>query len=122
MYLQPKLMKSMGFHHFDNWAATFGEATTGLEMKPDGSGFRMNTRFNKFVNIPEMMAIWANVLDLKTIEQLELPASSTIFPGPQIVKTEACPSLKAYVATLAKRANAIKSGTVNPSDDNMLVI
>ncbi|MBS1807486.1 MAG: N-6 DNA methylase [Acidobacteria bacterium] len=122
MYLQPDLMKQLGFHHFDNWAASFAEATTSLEMKPDGSGYRMNTRFNKFINVPEMMAIWGNVLDLKTVEELELPASTIPFAGPQIIETDASPELKEYVKQLGRRADLIRSGAVDPKDDNMLVI
>lgn len=122
MYLQPDLMKSLGFHHFDNWASTFGEATTSLEMKPDGSGYRLNTRFNKFINIQEMMALWGNTLDLKTVEELDLPASTIPFTGPQIIQTNADEHLKEYVKKLGERADRIRSGSVDPTVDNMLVV
>ena len=68
-YLQLDLLQELGLDHFDAWAQAFAETTTGVEMKPDGSGFRLHTRFNKFVNLPELSRLWRQCLDVRTAEQ-----------------------------------------------------
>ena len=121
-FLQLDYLKEMGFEHFDAWVQMFAETTQSLEMKPDGSGFRMNTRFNKFTNLPELAALWRQVLDVKTAEQLNLPRPGIIGGGPQVISIPASEELKTFVQGLAERVEKIKSRRVAPEVDNMLKI
>jgi N12 class adenine-specific DNA methylase len=121
-YLQPQRLQELGLEQFDAWAATFGESVTALEIAPDGSGYRMHTRFARFINVPELMAIFGEVADIQTAEMLNLPVPKLRGGKPDVV---ACPSsepLKAFVQTLVDRAAAIRLGTVKPTEDNMLAI
>ena len=121
-FLQLDHVAAMGFEHFDAWVQMFAETTQSLEMKPDGSGFRMNTRFNKFTNLPELAALWRQVLDVKTAEQLNLPRPNIIGGGPQVISIPASEELKTFVQGLAERVEKIKSRRVAPEVDNMLKI
>ena len=121
-FLQLDLLEEMGLAHFDAWVQMFAETTQSLEMKPDGSGFRMNTRFNKFTNLPELAALWRQVLDVKTPEQLNLPRPKIIGGGPQVISVPASEELKGFVKGLAERVERIKSRRVAPEVDNMLKI
>jgi N12 class adenine-specific DNA methylase len=121
-YLQLDMLKELGVDQFDAWAQNFSETSTGLEMKPDGSGFRQHTRFNKFVNLPELSAMWRQYLDVRTKEQLQLPTPEIAGGEPIIVSVEASPDQKAYVSALARRAEDIRSGSVKPNVDNMLKV
>jgi N12 class adenine-specific DNA methylase len=121
-YLQLELLEDLGLEHFDSWAQTFADTTTGLEMRPDGSGFRMNTRFGRFVNLPELSSMWRQVMDVRNEDQLNLETPKLMGGGPIIVNTPASKELKTFIATLAKRADIIKEGSVHPSQDNMLKI
>jgi len=123
-YFQMDTLRELGLHHFDAWARQFALAEPGLEMTPDGSGFRMNTRFRKFVNMPELMQIWLQVADMRRIdpsqEEIERPA---LYGGkPVKVVSHAGQELTAFVKTLAVRAEKVRSGRVHPQDDNMLMI
>ena len=93
-----------------------------LEMKPEGSGFRMNTRFNKFTNLPELAALWRQVLDVKNADQLNLPRPQLIGGAPQVISIPASPALKKFVKPLAARVERIKSKRVPPAVDNMLKV
>lgn len=121
-FLQFDLLEEMGLAHFDAWVQMFAETTQSLEMKPDGSGFRMNTRFNKFTNLPELAALWRQALDVKTPEQLNLPRPKIIGGGPQVISIPASNALKGFVKGLAERVERIKSRRVAPEVDNMLKI
>lgn len=121
-FLQLDLLEEMGLAHFDAWVQMFAETTQSLEMKPDGSGFRMNTRFNKFTNLPELAALWRQALDVKTPEQLNLPRPKIIGGGPQVISVPASDELKGFVKGLAARVERIKSKRVAPEVDNMLKI
>lgn len=121
-FLQYPLLEKMGIAHFDSWIQMFAETTQGLEMKPDCSGFRMNTRFNKFTNLPELSALWRQVLDVKNAEQLDLPRPTIIGGAPQVIKLPASADLKKYVESLSGRVDAIKNRLVEPDEDNMLKI
>ncbi len=121
-YLAPGLLRASGVEHFDAWAANFGEAVTSLELAPDGSGYRMHTRFAKFVNLPELLSMFRTVADVQTAEMLNLPRPSLSGGKPQITAAPASPELKAYVATLVERAQDLKNRRVDPSVDNMLKI
>ncbi|PKO35849.1 MAG: DEAD/DEAH box helicase [Betaproteobacteria bacterium HGW-Betaproteobacteria-7] len=121
-YLQPKRLEELGLQQFDAWAATFGESVTALEIAPDGSGYRMHTRFARFINVPELMAVFGEVADIRTAEMLDLPVPTLRGGKPRIVACPASPSLKAFVQTLVLRAEAIRNGEVDPKDDNMLAV
>jgi N12 class adenine-specific DNA methylase len=121
-YLQPNRLEELGLQQFDAWAATFGESVTALEIAPDGSGYRMHTRFARFINVPELMAVFGEVADIRTAEMLDLPVPKLRGGKPRIVACPASPSLKAFVQTLVQRAEAIRNGEVKPKEDNMLAI
>ena len=121
-YLQPQRLEELGLQQFDAWAATFGESVTALEIAPDGSGYRMHTRFARFINVPELMAVFGEVADIRTAEMLDLPVPRLRGGKPRIVACPASPSLKAFVQTLVRRAEAVRNGDVKPNEDNMLAI
>ena len=121
-YLQPNRLEELGLQQFDAWAATFGESVTALEIAPDGSGYRMHTRFARFINVPELMAVFGEVADIRTAEMLNLPVPTLRGGKARIVACPASKALKAFVETLVQRAEDIRNGTVKPQDDNMLAI
>lgn len=121
-YLQPNRLAELGLQQFDAWAATFGEAVTALEIAPDGSGYRMHTRFARFINVPELMSIFGEVADIQTAEMLKLPVPKLRGGKARIVACPPSPQLKAFVQTLVERASAIRNGHVKPDEDNMLAV
>jgi len=121
-YLQPQRLQELGLQQFDAWAATFGESVTALEIAPDGSGYRMHTRFARFINVPELMSIFGEVADIRTAQMLNLPVPRLRGGKPRIVACPASGALRAFVQTLVQRAEAIRSGRVKPQDDNMLAV
>lgn len=118
-YLQPRTLARLGLANFDSWAANFGEEVTALELAPDGSGYRMHTRFARFINVPELMAIYKEVADIRTAEMINLPVPEAIR---ETVTSPASEQLKAFVEQLVERADAIREGMVKPSEDNMLAV
>ena len=121
-YLQPDDLKKHNLHHFDGWAATFGEPVTAMELSPDGAGYRLNTRFARFINVPELMQIFRQTADVQTAQMLNLPRPKLEGEKPAIRNAPASAELKEFVESLAKRAEALKSGRVDPREDNMLKI
>ena len=121
-YLAPELLKERGVEHFDAWAANFAEAVTALELAPDGSGYRMHTRFAKFVNLPELLTMFRTVADVQTADMLNLPRPKIAGGKPQIISAPASPDLKAFVQSLVERSEKLRSSRVDPRDDNMLKI
>ena len=121
-YFQLELLKENGIESFDAWAQTFAEVVPSLEMTPDGSGFRMNSRFAKFVNLPELATMWRQVLDVRTAEQLNLPRPKLHTGKPVIVATPGNGELAAYIKSLVERVDAIRRKEVQPWEDNMLKI
>ena len=122
-YFQMDVLEDLGLTHFDAWANQFALAEPGLEMTPDGAGFRMNVRFRKFVNVPELMRIWYQVCDTKKIDKdsgIERPELYS--DGPIKVLTSGGEALHEYTLGLAERADRVRSGLVDKSDDNMLLI
>ena len=93
-----------GVEHFDAWAANFGEAVTALELAPDGSGYRMHTRFAKFVNLPELLSMFRSFADVQTADMLKLPEPELEGGKPHVVAAPASPELKEFVGTLVDRA------------------
>ncbi|MGH7976888.1 MAG: DEAD/DEAH box helicase [Limisphaerales bacterium] len=121
-YLQMGTLRKQQLHHFDSWAATFGEPVTAMELAPDGAGYRLNTRFARFINVPELMQIFCQVADIQTAATLKLPVPEIQTGKPEVIRAPATPELKAIVQGLVKRAEAIRNGRVHPSKDNMLKI
>ncbi len=121
-YLQPDDLKKHNLHHFDSWAATFGEPVTAMELSPDGAGYRLNTRFARFINVPELMQIFRQSADVQTAAMLNLPRPKLDGEKPTIRNAPATPELKAFVQELAARAEKLKTNRVDPSVDNMLKI
>ncbi|HOF69977.1 MAG TPA: DEAD/DEAH box helicase family protein [Verrucomicrobiota bacterium] len=121
-YLQADQLKKHNLHHFDSWAATFGEPVTAMELSPDGAGYRLNTRFARFINVPELMQMFRQSADVQTAAMLNLPRPQLEGEKPAIRNAPATPELKAFVQELAARADRLKTGRVDPSEDNMLKI
>ncbi len=122
-FTQLETLKNLGIAHFDAWANQFALAEPGLEMTPDGSGFRMNTRFRKFVNVPELMKIWLQVADVYVIDETSGIERPDLMSGkPVKVLSDGGEELVQYVKELATRAEKVRSGLVQPDQDNMLVI
>jgi hypothetical protein len=121
-YLAPVSLEAAGVEHFDAWAANFGEAVTALELAPDGSGYRMHTRFAKFVNLPELLSMFRSFADVQTADMLHLPRPDIHGGKPQIAAAPASHELKEFVGTLVERAQKLRNGGVDPKTDNMLKI
>ena len=118
-YLQHDMLKRNHLTHFDNWASTFGETTTAIELAPEGTGYRARTRFAKFFNLPELMTIWKESADIKTADQLNLPTPEVVFHNEVAHPTE---HQQAMVQELSERAAEVHAGKVEPWKDNMLKI
>ncbi|MDX1951078.1 MAG: DEAD/DEAH box helicase family protein [Verrucomicrobiota bacterium] len=121
-YLQMDALKKQRLHHFDAWAATFGEPVTAMELSPDGAGYRLNTRFARFINVPELMQQFCQVADIQTASTLKLAVPEIQTGKPIVIRAPSTPELKDVVASLVKRAEAIRNGSVKPDQDNMLKI
>lgn len=121
-YLQPEDLKKHNLHHFDSWAATFGEPVTAMELSPDGAGYRLNTRFARFINVPELMQMFRQSADVQTAAMLNLPRPKLEGEKPAIRNAPATEELKEFVQSLAARAEKLKGGRIDPSVDNMLKI
>jgi N12 class adenine-specific DNA methylase len=121
-YLQMDTLRRNSLQHFDSWAGTFGEAVTSMELSPDGSGYRLQSRFARFVNVPELMQQFRQVADVQTGEMLKLPVPKLEQGRPITISAPSSPELKRFVDQLVKRTEKIKSGRVDPRDDNMLKI
>ncbi len=121
-YLQMAALRRNSLQHFDSWAGTFGETVTTMELSPDGSGYRLQSRFARFVNVPELMQQFRQVADVQTAEMLKLPVPKLEQGRPVTVSAPTTPELKRFVDQLVKRTERIKGGKVDPRDDNMLKI
>lgn len=121
-YLYPDSLENLGIRHFDAWAHQFGEDVTALEIEPTGKGYRMFTRFRRFVNLPELMQVYTDISDIQTQEMLKLPIPTIKGGKPEAVASESSELQKAYVNWLVERAERIRHGGVDPRDDNMLKI
>jgi N12 class adenine-specific DNA methylase/predicted RNA methylase len=122
VFLQPYTLKRYGLYEFDAWSATFGEAVTGLELAPDGSGYRVNTRYARFLNLPELMSIFRGVADIQTKRMLNLPTPTIEGGKPQVIVSKPSDALKEIIKGLVERADKIRSGSVRPDEDNMLAV
>ena len=118
-YLQYNTLVKNNLQHFDSWASTFGETVTAVELTPEGTGYRAKTRFAKFYNLPELMAMFKEVADIKTADQLHLPTPTPVYHNIVAQPTEI---QKGMVQELSERAARVHAGIVDASTDNMLKI
>jgi len=118
-YLQYNTLVKNNLQHFDAWASTFGETVTAVELTPEGTGYRAKTRFARFYNLPELMAMFKEVADIKTADMLDLPVPKAVYHNISVKPSEI---QKQMVAELAERAEKVRNGMVDASVDNMLKI
>ena len=118
-YLQYDTIQKMGLGHFDSWAAAFGETVTSIELSPEGTGYRAKTRFARFFNLPELIALFKESADIQTADMLDLPVPEAEYINEVLKPSEEQQDL---VSSFAERAEAVRSGNVDPSRDNMLKI
>jgi N12 class adenine-specific DNA methylase len=118
-YLQYPELQRLGLTHFDCWASTFGETVSAVELSPEGTGYRQKTRFSKFYNLPELMALFRQVADIQTADMLSLPVPEVDYHNVSVKPSE---MQRELVASLGERADRVRSGMVSPEADNMLVI
>jgi hypothetical protein len=121
-YLQPDVLEKNGIEHFDSWAGTFGEMVTNLELDPTGAGLKIENRFAKFVNLPELMQMFRQVTDIKTATDLKLPIPKLKGGKAQIIEAKPSPDQLAYVGKLADRLKSIKGKRAEKGADNALRI
>ena len=118
-YLQYGTLQKLGLGHFDAWAASFGETQTAIELAPEGTGYRAKTRFAKFFNLPELIALFKESADIQTPDMLKLPVPEAEYENVVLKPSEL---QKDMVASLAERAEAVRDRQVQPYEDNMLKI
>ena len=118
-YLQYDTLMRMGMGHFDSWAATFGETVTAIELSPEGTGYRAKTRFARFFNLPELISIFKEAADIQTSDMLNLPVPDAEFINEVLKPSE---EQQDMVAVFSERAESVRAGMVNPTEDNMLKI
>lgn len=118
-YLQYDTLKKNGLEHFDSWASTFGETQSAFELSPEGTGYRVKTRFSKFYNLPELMSMFKEVADIQTSDMLNLPVPKAHF---EVIKTEPSDEQKEILKGLSERADKVRNKSVEPEEDNMLKI
>ena len=118
-YLQYDTLMRMGMGHFDSWAATFGETVTAIELSPEGTGYRAKTRFARFFNLPELISIFKEAADIQTSDMLNLPVPDAEFINEVLKPSE---EQQDMVAAFSERAESVRAGMINPTEDNMLKI
>ena len=118
-YLQYNTLVQNNLQHFDAWASTFGETITAVELTPEGTGYRAKTRFARFYNLPELMAMFKEIADIKTADMLDLPVPTAVFHNISVKPSEI---QRDMVAGLAERAERVRNGMVDARVDNMLKI
>ena len=118
-YLQYDTLQKMGLSHFDDWAASFGETVTAIELSPEGTGYRAKTRFARFFNLPELISLFKESADVQTADMLNLPVPQAEYINEVLKPSE---TQEEMVSSFADRAEAVRNGSVNPKFDNMLKI
>lgn len=118
-YLQHHTLVKHNLQHFDAWASTFGETVTAIELAPEGTGYCLKTRFAKFYNLPELMQMFREVADIQTADMLNLPVPEAEY---RVVSVKPSEMQREMVAELGKRAERVREGMVNATEDNMLLI
>lgn len=119
-FLQPHLLQKLGLNFFDNWAATFGEVVSSLEITPEGSGYRMKSRFAKFHNLPELMNMFRLVADIQTADMLKLPVPRLESDKANVVVSDRSPYQEQLMEEFVERAEKIRNNEVDAKEDNML--
>ena len=122
LYLQERRLHEKGIYHFDAWASVFGEVTSSLELAPEGTGYRMRTRFNKFINLPELIHLFKEVADIILPDMLDIKRPGLKDGKYKVIVSEASDYVKERMQEMVERAEAIHRGVVDPKDDNMLRI
>lgn len=122
LYLQERRLHEKGIYHFDAWASVFGEVTSSLELAPEGTGYRMRTRFNKFINLPELIQLFKEVADIILPDMLDIKRPGLKDGKYKVIVSEASDYVKERMQEMVERAEAIHRGVVDPKDDNMLRI
>lgn len=118
-YLQYESLKKNNLEHFDNWASTFGETQSAFELSPEGTGYRVKTRFSKFYNLPELMSMFKEVADIQTADMLNLPTPEAHY---EVIKTLPSEEQKEILKSLSERADDVRNRVVESDEDNMLKI
>lgn len=118
-YLQYESLKKNNLEHFDSWASTFGETQSAFELSPEGTGYRVKTRFSKFYNLPELMSMFKEVADIQTVDMLNLPTPEAHY---EVIKTLPSEEQKEILKSLSERADDVRNRVVEPDEDNMLNI
>lgn len=118
-YLQYESLKKNHLEHFDAWASTFGETQSAFELSPEGTGYRVKTRFSKFYNLPELMSMFKEVADIQTADMLNLPTPEAHY---EVIKTLPSEEQKEILKGLSERADKVRNRVVDPDEDNMLKI
>ena len=118
-YLQYESLKKNNLEHFDSWASTFGETQSAFELSPEGTGYRVKTRFSKFYNLPELMSMFKEVADIQTADMLNLPTPEAHY---EVIKTLPSEEQKEILKGLSERADKVRNRVVEPDEDNMLNI
>lgn len=118
-YLQYESLKKNNLEHFDSWASTFGETQSAFELSPEGTGYRVKTRFSKFYNLPELMSMFKEVADIQTADMLNLPTPKAHY---EVIKTLPSEEQKEILKSLSERADDVRNRVVEPDEDNMLKI
>ena len=118
-YLQYENLKKNHLEHFDAWASTFGETQSAFELSPEGTGYRVKTRFSKFYNLPELMSMFKEVADIQTADMLNLPTPEAHY---EVIKTLPSEEQKEILKSLSERADDVRNKAVEPDEDNMLKI
>nr|WP_048948407.1 helicase-related protein [Enterococcus faecalis] len=118
-YLQYESLKKNNLEHFDSWASTFGETQSAFELSPEGTGYRVKTRFSKFYNLPELMSMFKEVADIQTADMLNLPTPEAHY---EVIKTLPSEEQKEILKSLSERADDVRNRAVEPDEDNMLKI
>lgn len=118
-YLQYNTLVEHNLQFFDAWASTFGETVTAIELAPEGTGYRLKTRFAKFYNLPELMMMFREVADIQTADMLNLPVPEAEY---RVISVKPSDMQKEMVTELGERAERVRNGMVNPTEDNMLLI
>ena len=118
-YLQYGELERLALTHFDCWASTFGETVSTIELSPEGTGFRQKTRFAKFYNLPELMALFRQVADIQTTDMLSLPVPEVDYHNISIAPSA---FQRELLRELSERADRVRNGMVSAEKDNMLVI
>ena len=118
-YLEYDFLRDHGLQHFDNWVSVFGEQKTDWELAPAGNKFKERTRIANYTGLPELMSMFKQIADIRTADTLQLDVPDCEY---KVVQVEATPFQQELVQELADRADAINSGNVDPTIDNMLKI